>query len=147
MNYHIVRMNETINKIALLYNLSIDEIQDSNKHIRNWNNLTPGLKLNLPAIPETVKDDINDIEPFIEDYYPKYNGISEDLEFEEKVEKIISLEPKESVVSKSSSTSSNENINKIKYPKMPIYYNGYYPPYPMYNPYYYYYKNIRKRKK
>ena len=111
MNYHIVRMNETIDKIALTYNLTVDEIKDINKHIRNWNNLTPGLKLNLPPIPEIVKDDLNDIEPFIEEYYPRYNNINDEVENFEKVENIISEKPVDSVVSNSTNSNAKDSVD------------------------------------
>lgn len=146
MNYHIVRMNETIDKIALTYNLTVDEIKDINKQIRNWDNLTPGLKLNLPAIPEVVKDDLNDIEPFIEDYYPRYDGNIDDSLYEEKEEYKKTEKPVESVASYSTNTTQVEKVSIPKHLKMPIYYNGYYPPYLVYNPYYSYYNNMRKRK-
>lgn len=48
-----------------------DEIQTLNQHISNWHKLIPGTKLRLPDIPETLKNELDDVEPFIEDYYPK----------------------------------------------------------------------------
>ena len=70
MNYHIVRTNERVSDIAQAYNLSVDEIKDINNHIRSWRNLS-GTKLKLPAIPEQIRVELDDSEPFIEDYYPK----------------------------------------------------------------------------
>lgn len=143
MNYHIVRMNETISKIALTYNLSLDEIKDINKHIRNWDNLTPGMRLNLPAVPDILKDNLNDIEPFIEDYYPKYNENINVVEVDNKnINDNKISENTKSVESKNISTP-NKNINQIKYPYIPFYYNGYYPPYQMY--YRNYYSHIKKK--
>lgn len=146
MNYHIVRMNETLQKIALIYNLSVDEIKSINKHIRNWDNIIAGTKLNLPAIPDALKDNLNDIEPFIEEYYPRYNEIDTLVEEEEKEIEIedIKSDVVESIVSKpNDSLTAKKNVS-VNYPKMPIFYNGYYPPY-MYN-YPYYYRNRRKKK-
>ena len=71
MNYHIVRTNERVSDIAQAYNLSVDEIKDINNHIRSWEKLIPGTKLKLPAIPEQIRVELDDSEPFIEDYYPK----------------------------------------------------------------------------
>lgn len=71
MNSHIVRVNEKIEKIANLYNLTVDEIKKINTHIRDWNNLLPGTKLRLPEISDMLNDEINNVEPFIEEYYPK----------------------------------------------------------------------------
>ena len=45
LNSHIVRVNEKIERIANLYNLTVDEIKKINTHIRDWNNLLPGTKL------------------------------------------------------------------------------------------------------
>lgn len=150
MNYHIVRMNETIDKIALIYNLSVEEIKEINKHIRNWDNITPGIKLNLPQIPEALKDDLNDVEPFIEDYYPRYDEVI-DNSFDELVENNnLSEVPNElnndlNVESKTNSKETKNTKPKYNYPFS--YYNGYYPPYPYYYPYYPYYNKIRIRKK
>jgi LysM repeat protein len=71
MNYHIVRTDEKISDIAQIYNLSVNEIESINAHIRSWDKLIPGTKLRLPAIPEQVRLEVDDTEPFIEDYYPK----------------------------------------------------------------------------
>lgn len=73
MNYHIVRTNDTIESIASIYNFSVEEIKSINTHIRNWIKLIPGTKLRLPEIPEIINNELTDIEPFIEDYYPKLN--------------------------------------------------------------------------
>ena len=48
--YHIVRMNEKLEQIALTYNLSVEEIKSNNQHIRDWGKLVAGTKLILPAI-------------------------------------------------------------------------------------------------
>lgn len=94
MIVHIVRPNETIEKISRQYNLSIDEIKSANAHFRSWEHLAPGAKIKLPEIPEHISDEIDLIEPFIEDYYPelttevfKENNIAEltdKTEIEEK---------------------------------------------------------------
>ena len=46
-------------------------MQKENKHIRVWERLIPGTKLKIPTISEAVDQDINSMEPFVEDYYPK----------------------------------------------------------------------------
>ena len=71
MNTHIVRVNEKIERIASIYNLSTEEIIKINHHIKDWNNLIPGTKLRLPEIPEIVQTELDNTEPFIEEYYPK----------------------------------------------------------------------------
>ena len=71
LNSHIVRVNEKIERIANLYNLTIDEIKKINTHIRDWNNLLPGTKLRLPEISDMLNDEIDNVEPFIEEYYPR----------------------------------------------------------------------------
>ncbi len=44
MKFHIVQMNETIEKILFLYNLSKDELVEENRHIKRWDKLIPGTK-------------------------------------------------------------------------------------------------------
>lgn len=73
MKFHIVSSRENINKIAFLYNMDVEEIQKENRHIRDWHNLVPGTKLKIPVLSEAVVNELNDFEPFIEDYYPKYD--------------------------------------------------------------------------
>lgn len=141
MNYHIVRMNEKIEKIAHNYNLTVDEIKVLNQHISNWDNIIAGSKLILPNIPERIKDEINDIEPFIEDYYPKisdmkFNKIEEEKEIKDNNEDVLP-----SQVNKTSSTNNNKKPTQYKY------YNSYYPPYFQYYPYYPMYNTRRIRKK
>lgn len=141
MNYHIVRMNEKIEKIAHNYNLTVDEIKVLNQHISNWDNIIAGSKLILPNIPERIKDEINDIEPFIEDYYPKisdmnFNKIEEEKEIKENNEDVLPSQE-----NKTSST------NTYKKPTPYKYYNSYYPPYFQYYPYYPMYNTRRIRKK
>lgn len=71
MTFHIVRMNEKIEKIALNYQLEIDEIKEMNKYIKDWNHLIPGTKLRLPEISNILDEELDNEEPFIEEYYPK----------------------------------------------------------------------------
>lgn len=114
MNFHIVRTNETLKDIGLIYNIDIDEIKEANKHIRIWDNLSPGLKIKLPEIPESLALELDDVEPFIEDYYPKLDILLKDKIFKKEepiIKEEVKVEPK--------------NIPKpIKY--QPYYY---YPPY------------------
>lgn len=71
MRTHIVRVNDRIDKIALIYNLSKEELIKNNTHINDWNHLIPGTKIKLPNIPEVVERQLDNTEPFIEEYYPK----------------------------------------------------------------------------
>ena len=71
MTFHIVRMNEKIDKIALNYQLDVDEIKAVNSYIKDWNHLIPGTKLRLPEISNMLNEEIDNYEPFIEEYYPK----------------------------------------------------------------------------
>lgn len=127
MNFHIVRTNETIEDIALLYNVDIEEIKESNKHIRIWDNLSPGLKIRLPEISESLATEIDDVEPFIEDYYPKLSPLYKEEKIEEEVIP-IAVEQKEQ----------SEKNNTIKQ-------YHYYPHY--YNPYFQYYRYYYQRRK
>ena len=92
MKFHIVGNGESIDDILKGYDISIDELKNENKHIRIWNNLIPGTKLKIPVLTETIVEEINEVEPFIEDYYPKIKveeeeySIIEDVIEEEKEE-------------------------------------------------------------
>lgn len=145
MNVHIVRVNEKIERIANIYNLTKEEIIKINHHIRDWDNLIPGTKLRLPEIPENVELELDNTEPFIEEYYPKID-INEINVKKEYVEIIPSVEEQTEPV--------NTNVNKpIKKNNKPPYYGnpygyyGYYGYYQGYNPYGYYRKSKPKNKK
>jgi len=79
MKFHIVRNNETLDDVLFLYNVTKDELIEENQHIKMWNKIIPGTKLKIPPITEAIEQDISDMEPFIEDYYPKLNYKQKDL--------------------------------------------------------------------
>lgn len=137
MNYHIVRNGETIEKIAIIYNLDITEIKEVNPHIRSFENLVPGLKLRLPEIPESVAVEINDVEPFIEDYYPTLKNY-EEADFTVEKSEELTEEPKPTIQTENKKQAQT-NINYSK-PK-PAYYNPYIYPY-----FYYPYYNMNRRR-
>lgn len=83
MRFHIVGNSETVDDLLRAYDLTIDELKNENKHIRTWDYLIPGMKLKIPVLSESVVDDINTIEPFIEDYYPKIKLEEQFQEIEE----------------------------------------------------------------
>lgn len=144
MNYHIVRTNDKLNTIINLYNLTIDEVKDLNKHISNWDNLIPGTRIKLPVISEAVADELNDIEPFIEDYYPKIDlkrYESKDEEEDSKVDELVQVEESQ-VIEENESIYNKEEKDKEKI-KNSNFTNSIKLPYSYYyNPYDYY----RRRK-
>ncbi|MCK9536544.1 MAG: LysM peptidoglycan-binding domain-containing protein [Bacilli bacterium] len=85
MKFHIVRNNETLEDILFLYNLTKDELMEQNQHIRVWNKIIPGTKLKIPPITDAVEQDISDMEPFVEDYYPKLNYKEYDITMEDDI--------------------------------------------------------------
>ena len=132
MNYHIIKAGESIKMIAKNYELLEDEIINNNRHITNWDKLIPGTRLKLPNISEKLADEIDEVEPFIEDYYPR-------IEVPIKEESID--EPTEEPISKTPTENNNKPKNKVP--------NPYYYPYYMYpNPYMYgnYYKRGSKKR-
>lgn len=151
MKFHIIQMGETIDEIIFLYNLTKDELKEENRHIRKWDKLIPGTKLKIPVITETIDSEVSEMEPFIEDYYPKLN-IEDDLKTissEEELAEVFKDENEETEIQEELEKEAeeetpkiiNEEIekkeivkqknNKVNYP----YFNPYYP--------YYYYSNIR----
>lgn len=102
MKFHIVGNGESIKDILDGYEITIEELKNENKHIRNWNYLIPGTKLKIPVLTEALVEELNEIEPFIEDYYPKiklpeeeYSLIDEQQYFEEIVDANENNEVKE----------------------------------------------------
>jgi hypothetical protein len=79
LKFHIVRTGEDLEDILFLYNLTKDELIEENRHIRVWNKLVPGTKLKIPPITEAMEHDINEMEPFVEDYYPKLSDNQDDI--------------------------------------------------------------------
>lgn len=71
MKFHIVGNGESIRDILDGYEITFEELKNENKHIRVWNQLIPGTKLKIPVLTEALVEELNEIEPFIEDYYPK----------------------------------------------------------------------------
>lgn len=144
MNYHIVRTNDVVNTILNMYNLTMTELVDLNKHITNWNNLVPGTRIKLPAISEAITEELNDVEPFIEDYYPKIDltrfeskdeSIEEEINFETIYTKEEPLYNKEEEIISNDENKKNSNFtSSIKLP------------YNYYNPYNYYRYPRRKGK-
>lgn len=88
MKFHIVKSGEKVKDILFIYNLNIDELKENNRHIRFWDKLIPGTKIKIPVITEAIDNDVEMMEPFIEDYYPKqsYQDVSEENEEVENIE-------------------------------------------------------------
>lgn len=129
MNTHIVRVNESLDKIALIYCLTKEEIIKNNTHIKDWNRLIPGTKLKLPIISDIVENQLDNTEPFIEDYYPRLDPIKTGFVSEE-----IPVQSTNVEASNIEETKIENKPKKINKPhQVPYYYNGY--------PYYGYYGN------
>ena len=144
MNTHLVRVNEKIEKIASLYHLNIEEIIKMNKHIQDWDHLIPGTKIRLPEISEMVQIELDNTEPFIEEYYPKIDVDTIKDNVQEKeiiVENSVDTKKEETEEKKPTINHSTKPQHSYLYP--PYYPGGYYNPYYPYN---YYRKSNRKRK-
>ena len=124
MKIHVVRLNETIQDIGKKYNISQEEIKKANPHFRSWENIAPGAKINLPSIPEYLQEEIDNVEPFIEDYYPTI-----DIDTIKQVDNIEKEPIKEEIKPK---------MKKLNYNNMYSYY---------YNPYDYYRKFYSRNRK
>lgn len=145
MTFHIVRMDEKIEKIALNYQLDIEEIKTYNKYIKDWNHLIPGTKLRLPEISNTLNEELDNYEPFIEEYYPKLSNNYANFENDNDNIEMVSDVIEENDIPKEKDT---KKINQtLVLPKSNTYYpyQNYYFNYP-YNRYYYDTRNRSKRK-
>lgn len=116
MKFHIVGTGEKVDDILKGYNLTLDELKNENKHIRIWNYLVPGTKLKIPVLSEAIVEDINEIEPFIEDYYPKIKIQEETYQYieDEDLEEIIE-EDNEEVLQKTTIEKEMNNEQKNEY--------------------------------
>ena len=126
MNTHIVRVNEKIEKIASLYHLNIEEIIKMNKHIQDWDHLIPGTKIRLPEISETVQIELDNTEPFIEEYYPKIDvdTIKDNVQEKENiVENSVDIKKEETEEKKPTINHSTKPQHSYLYP--PYYPGGY----------------------
>ncbi len=142
MTFHIVRMDEKIERIALNYQLDIDEIKAHNKYIKDWDHLIPGTKLRLPEISIALNEELDNYEPFIEEYYPKLSNNYEN--FNDVNVDMVSINN----VIKSNNQKNNKVINQsLVLPKNNTYYpySNYYFGYP-YTSYYYSQQNRNKIK-
>lgn len=139
MRFHIVSMGETMERIMALYELNQDELIAENKHIKVWNKLVPGTKLRIPTITETIEQDIKEMEPFIEDYYPVIKK-EEDipvLEEETKEEPAVDIKEEKNIAEDDEEDEEEYEEDIYQgyqgYPFYYPYYNGEYlgyPPYP-----------------
>lgn len=144
MKFHIIKNGERVKDILFTYSLTIDELKENNRHIRSWNELIPGTKLKIPVIPESVDQDVMQMEPFIEDYYPQnkehYNedfddAISEDESkdiIDTTSETIINEKPCEDVRPSGEVEVVKEEVQvnkKYKYKTNYVYYYPYFHPY------------------
>ena len=154
MKFHIVRDGETIREIMFLYSITEDELKEENRHIRSWDRLIPGTKLKVPALCEADDNDILQMEPFIEDYYPK----DINLDTEEKKEEVVEEETKEKIldsvgneiikIDEIEEVKTDEPVKEIyvnkprirNNQKRNVIYYPYYVYYPIYSPYYFNYK-------
>lgn len=138
MTFHIVRMNEKIEKIALNYQVELEEIKELNRFIKDWNHLIPGTKLRLPEISTALNEELDNEEPFIEEYYPT-------LLFKEydqvEVENVKQEEIKTDVIKEETTKKTQELV----LPNNQYNANGNLQFY--YNPYYYYQQNSRYRRR
>lgn len=120
MNYHIIKTGESIQKIANIYNLTEDEIIQNNKHITSWTKLIPGTRIKLPNISEALSEEIDEVEPFIEDYYPRLEVPIKEEVIEIVEEKPIEPEPLHT------SKPNKPKYNYYPYYMYPYMYNNYY---------------------
>ncbi len=138
MNYHIVRTGESLDKIAYGYNLDIEEITRINKHISNFQKLIPGTKIKLPEISNELAEELDEVEPFIEDYYPKI-----EIPVPEEKEEELSIEEEKPIVKESDKKPTKNKQQYINY--NPYYYYQY--PYGYNNYYMNYYRSNKNPKK
>ena len=110
---HIVRMNERIENILDIYQISLEEMKNNNSHITDFNNLKCGMKLLIPYLSKNVEQILESTEGFVQKYYPK---ISEVLEESNEVVKIdnVNTEIKDQSVKEERKLNVLANDNNLK---------------------------------
>lgn len=67
--FYIVRQGERIEDIASKYNCDVRDLRAFNTHITNFDNLHPGMRLTIPVVTHSVKDEMEYATPLVEEYY------------------------------------------------------------------------------
>ena len=132
MNYYIIKANDKIDRVIEHYNLSFEELKAINQHIVNWDKLIPGTKIKLPRISDAVCDEIDCIEPFIEEFYPKID-VNKYQDNDSGINNFESFKPIKQPQVKEENTSHSKTKKNV--------YQPYYYPYPGY----YYVRKKRKK--
>lgn len=112
---HIVKQNENINDILMMYHVNFEELKYYNSHITDFKNLHSGIKLLIPLISEEVEQVLEKTEGFLMDYYPKIDkDIIPLLNEENKEEALEKKENIEPIRKEKQEPSANENL--VAYP-------------------------------
>lgn len=72
MLFHVVQQGEKIEDIAKVYDITLEELREFNQHISDLKSVIPGMKLRIPNYSVESISEIEEITPFVEDYYPTY---------------------------------------------------------------------------
>ncbi len=87
--HHVIKSGDSLKKLSRTYNAVESEIIESNPHISDFENLQPGMKINIPINNANTKSEIGYVKPFIENYYKNNehtNNVSDSIE--ENTEKL-----------------------------------------------------------
>ncbi len=69
MIIHYVKNGEHVSDILKNFNIEFEELKKYNQHITNFNQLPVGTKIKIPAITKEIYEEMNTVEPLIEDFY------------------------------------------------------------------------------
>jgi uncharacterized protein (DUF433 family) len=70
---HVVRIGESIEDILKKYQINLREFVSANPQVQSGCAMTPGTRLTIPKMNQQLEEEIEEIEPFLEDYYPRVN--------------------------------------------------------------------------
>ncbi len=73
MIFHVIQQNEKLEDILNIYDITLSELEEYNQHISNIKQIIPGMKLRIPNNSIDSINEIEEVTPFIEDYYPTYD--------------------------------------------------------------------------
>ncbi len=69
--HHVIKSGDSLKKLSRMYNAVESEIIENNPHISDFENLQPGMKINIPINNNNTKSEMGYVKPFIENYYKK----------------------------------------------------------------------------
>ncbi len=106
--HHVIKSGDSLKKLSITYNAVESEIIESNPHISDFENLQPGMKINIPINNDNTKSEMGYVKPFIENYYKK-NELNNNVEVKQHVQNETNVKNMNSKKEKQGKTPNNKS--------------------------------------